>query len=113
MVQCCRVPKVFRTRFTPGPVTRVMKLDKRKIHWIIWQKQKWVTTKQIALDMKISRRRVQHIWKSYAESKQKPAIGENMGRPRKPFDEREAEVIAENLRDIEADTKGQARYLGI
>ena len=30
----CVVPKVFRTRFTPGPVTRVMKLDQRKIHWI-------------------------------------------------------------------------------
>ena len=72
-----------------------MKLDQRKIHWIIRQKQKGVTTKQIALDMKISRRRVQQIWKSYAESKQEPSIGENMGRPRKPFDEREAEVIGE------------------
>jgi putative transposase len=72
-----------------------MKLDQRKIHWIIRQKQKGVTIKQIALDMKISRRRVQQIWKSYAESKQEPSIGENMGRPRKPFDEREAEVIGE------------------
>jgi putative transposase len=72
-----------------------MKLDQRKIHWIIRQKQKGVTTKQIALDMKISRRRVQQIWKSYAETKQEPAIGENMGRPRKLFDEREAEVIGE------------------
>jgi transposase len=52
----CRVLKVFRTRFTPVPVTRVMKLDPRKIHWIIRQKQNGVTTKQIALDMKISRR---------------------------------------------------------
>ena len=94
-MQICVVPKVFRTRFTPGPVTRVMKLDQRKIHWIIRQKQKGVTIKQIALDMKISRRRVQQIWKSYAESKQEPSIGENMGRPRKPFDEREAEVIGE------------------
>jgi hypothetical protein len=51
--------------------------------------------KQIALDMKISRRRVQQIWKCYMESKQEPAIDENMGRPRKPFDEREAEVIGE------------------
>ena len=30
-----------------------MKLDQRKIHWIIRQKQKGVSTKQIALDMKI------------------------------------------------------------
>ncbi|MCX6672469.1 MAG: IS481 family transposase, partial [Methanothrix sp.] len=42
-----------------------MKLDQRKIHWIIRQKQKGVSTKQIALDMKISRRRVQQIWKDY------------------------------------------------
>jgi putative transposase len=75
-----------------------MKLDQRKIHWIIRQKQKGVTTKQIALDMKISRRRVQQIWKNYAESKQEPAIGENMGRPRKPFDEREAQVVGEGYR---------------
>jgi putative transposase len=72
-----------------------MKLDQRKIHWIIRQKQTGVTTKQIALDMEISRRRVQQIWKSYAETKREPAIGENMGRPRKLFDEREAEVIGE------------------
>jgi len=58
-------------------------------------KAEGVTTKQISLDMKISRRRVQQIWKSYSESKQEPAIGENMGWPRKPFDEREAEVIGE------------------
>jgi putative transposase len=57
-----------------------------------------VTTKLIAQDMKISRRRVQQIWKSYAESKQEPAIGENMGRPRKPFDEHEAQVVGEGYR---------------
>ena len=91
----CRVLKVFRTRFSYAPVTRVMKLDQRKIHWIIGQKLKGVTTKEIALDMKISRRRVQQIWKSYKEQKQEPTVGENMGRPRKPFDEREARVVGE------------------
>ena len=98
MCKLAGVLKVFRTRFSYGPVTRVMKLDQRKIHWIIRQKQKGVTTKQIAQDMKISRRRVQQIWKSYAESKQEPVIGENMGRPRKPFDEREAQVVGEGYR---------------
>lgn len=72
-----------------------MKLDQRKIHWIIRQKQKGVTTKQIALDMKISRRRVQQIWKIYTEGGREPILGENMGRPRKPFDKKEAEVIDE------------------
>jgi putative transposase len=72
-----------------------MKLDQRKVHWIIRQKLKGVGTKQIALDMKITRRRVQQIWKSYEEEKQELAIGKNMGRPRKPFDEREAQVVGE------------------
>ena len=62
---------------------------------MIQQKQKGVATKQIAQDMKISRRRVQQIWKSYAEGKQEPAVGENMGRPRKPFDDKEAQVVGE------------------
>jgi putative transposase len=31
------------------------------------------------------------------ESKQEPAIGENMGRPRKLFDEREAEIVGEAI----------------
>jgi len=72
-----------------------MKLDQRKTHWIIRQKQKGVQTKQIALDMKISRRRVQQIWKSFKEHNQEPQIGQNMGRPRKPLDDQEAQVIVE------------------
>jgi len=75
-----------------------MKLDQRKVHWIIRQKQKGVTTEQIAQDMKISKRRVQQIWKSYAESKQEPSIGENMCQPKKPFEEREAQVVGEGYR---------------
>jgi len=71
----CRVLKVFRTRFSPEPATRVMKLNKRKIHWIIRQKQKGVSTKEVALDMRILRRRVQQIWKSYETTGQEPAIG--------------------------------------
>ena len=72
-----------------------MKLDQRKIHWIFRQNQKGVPTKQIASDMKISRRRVQQVLKSYREHMQEPTVGENMGRPRKPFEEREAQVISE------------------
>jgi polyribonucleotide nucleotidyltransferase len=58
-----------------------MKLDQRKIHWIIRQKQKNVTAKQIAFDMKISWRRVQQIWKIYAESKQDLQSAKTWGGP--------------------------------
>jgi hypothetical protein len=70
-----------------------MRLDQRKIHWIIRQKQKDVTTKPIALDMKKSQRRVQQIGKGYVDSGQEPAVSENMDRPRKLFDERESQVV--------------------
>jgi putative transposase len=53
-----------------------MKLDQRKIHWIIRQK----------------------IWKDYLDNGQEPTVGENMGRPRKPFDEREAQIVGEGYR---------------
>lgn len=72
-----------------------MKLDQQKIRWIIRQKQKGVTIKQIALDMNISRRRVQQIWKSYAEGWREPVLGETMGRPKRPFDEKESQVAGE------------------
>ncbi len=45
--------------------------------------------------MKISRRRVQQVWKIYKTTGQEPAIGENMGRPKKLFDEREAQINGE------------------
>jgi len=96
----CVVPKVFRTRFSPEPVTRVMKLNKRKIHWIIRQKQKGVPTKQIALDMKISRRRVQQLWKGYVDTGREPATCENMGQPKKLFDKREAHILRIRIKRI-------------
>lgn len=45
--------------------------------------------------MKILRRRVQQIWKSYVEWRQVPVLCENMGRPRKPLSENEAQVVGE------------------
>jgi len=70
-----------------------MKLSRKKVHWIIRQKQKGVGTKEIARDMKVSRRRVQQIWKCFRETDREPVLGKNLGRPRKPYDKREAEII--------------------
>jgi putative transposase len=90
-----------------------MKLNKRKIHWIIRQKPKGVPTKQIALDMKISRRRVQQLWKGYETPGEKPAIGENVGRPKKLFDKREAQIMRIRRKRIGAngfDTNGSTVF---
>jgi putative transposase len=74
-----------------------MKLSRRKAHWTIRHKQKVVGTKEIARDMKVSRRRVQQIWKSSHETGEEPIIGQNIGRPKKPYVKREAEMIATGL----------------
>jgi putative transposase len=71
-----------------------MKLNKRKIHWIIREKKKGVTTNQIARDMKISTRRVQQVWKQYLDTGIEPVIGEDIGRPKKPYGLKEAQIVA-------------------
>jgi putative transposase len=70
-----------------------MKLNKRKIHWIIREKKKGATTSEIARDMKISTRRVQQVWKQYLDTGIEPVIGEDIGRPKKPYDSKEAQLV--------------------
>jgi transposase InsO family protein len=70
-----------------------MKLNRRKVHWIIRQKQKGVGTKEIGRDMKVSRRRVQQIWKYFQETGLEPVLGQNLGRPKKPYIKREADIV--------------------
>ena len=43
--------------------------------------------------MKISSRRVQQILKEYRETGKEPSLGENLGRPAKPYDENEAQIV--------------------
>jgi hypothetical protein len=40
-----------------------------------------MTTKEISRDMKVSRRRVQQIWKYFKETGKEPILGKNIGRP--------------------------------
>jgi putative transposase len=70
-----------------------MKLNKTKVRYILRQNRKGVATEEIALDVKVSQRRVQQIIKEYNETGQEPVLGEKVGRPRKPYIEKEAEVI--------------------
>jgi len=72
-----------------------MKLNKAKIRWIIRQKHKGVATKDIARDMKVSTRRVQQILREYRKTGKEPSLGENLGRPAKPYDEHEAQIVKE------------------
>jgi len=70
-----------------------MKLNRRKVHWIIRQKQKGVPTNEIAREMKVTRRRIQQVWKHYVDTGCEPVLGLCLGRPRKPYDQDEATVV--------------------
>jgi putative transposase len=70
-----------------------MKLNRRKIHLIIRQKQEGVSSREIVKDIEISSRRVNQIWKYFREHGREPIIGKGVGRPRKPYDEREAQIV--------------------
>lgn len=83
------------SRFSPEISVQSVKLNKRKIRYIINHRKKGESSETIAVDMKISRRRVEQIWKQYKETGKEPKIGINMGRPKDPFDPVEAEIIIE------------------
>jgi putative transposase len=72
-----------------------MKLSRRKVHWLIRQKQEGVSSKEIARHIDISCRRVEHIWKYFRDHGHEPIIGNGVGRPRKPYDEKEAQIVKE------------------
>jgi putative transposase len=52
-----------------------------------------VTSKDLAITMKLSRRGVEQILKSYRDTGDEPLVGTKMGPPTKPFDTHEAEIV--------------------
>jgi len=57
--------------------------------------QEGVSAKEIAGHIDISCRRVEHIWKYFRDHGHEPIIGNGVGRPRKPYDEKEAQIVKE------------------
>ncbi len=64
----CAVPKRFRIKLLPGTSVQGMKLNKKRMHWLANQKKKEVTSEAVARDMKLSKTRVEQIWKKYRET---------------------------------------------
>src|SRR5512137_1510496 len=91
----CRVPKLFLSELSPESLAQAMKLNRRKIHEIIRQKQEGVLSREIAEDIEISCRRVDQIWKYFKDHGREPIIGNRVGRPRKSYDEKEAQLVKE------------------
>jgi putative transposase len=70
-----------------------MKLTRAKVRFILRQSGKGVATREIARDMKGSQRRVQQVIKEYNDTGREPVYGERIGRPSKPYDKREAQIV--------------------
>lgn len=78
---------------------RLMKLNGKKIRWIIGQKLKGESTSTIAEIQGISYRRVQHIYKEYNETGQSPEVGPNLGRPKKQLSSDDKELTDQAYSD--------------
>jgi putative transposase len=72
-----------------------MKLTEAKVRFILRQNRKGVATKEIALYMKVTQRRVQQVLKDSREIGHDPVYGKDVGRPRRPYDEMEAQIVQE------------------
>ena len=95
---CCIVPKVFPTLKSvehPFPILESMKLNKKKIRYIIRNKKREMSSKELGIQMKVSKRRVNQIWQEYQDTGKEPIIGQNMGRPSIPLLADEKEVVKE------------------
>ncbi len=72
-----------------------MKLTRRRIRWLIKRKKEGMSSKSIARALKISKRRVNQVWRMYMDSGEIPVIGENIGRPKREITERERRIVLE------------------
>ncbi len=72
-----------------------MKLTKKKVRYIVRWKERGKSSSELARELKISKRRVNQIWKEYRESGELPEIGTNVGRPRKMIREEERRIVKE------------------
>ncbi len=88
----CVVPKRFPTC---SKSFQMMKLTKKKLRYLIRWKKRGKTSREIAMELKISKRRVNQIWKEYMETGEIPEIGKNLGRPKKEITEKEREIVLE------------------
>ncbi len=71
-----------------------MKLNNRKIRWLIQEKLKGTGSGELALIQKVTRRRVEQLWQTYKKTETIPTL-KNPGRPRRNGDLKEATLILE------------------
>ena len=97
--RCCIVPKLFPTSINIENTIDflgLMKLNPKRIRYLIRKKKQGVSSKTIAFRLKVSKRRVNQIWQEYKKTGEQPIIGQYVGRPVKPLTEEEATVIKQS-----------------
>ena len=72
-----------------------MKLTKKKVKYLIRWKERGKSSREIGIELHISKRRVNQVWKECRETGEIPEIGKNLGRPRKEITEEEREMVLE------------------
>lgn len=87
----CVIPKLFPY----GEFTPCMKLTKTKLLETLRRKNQGWTTCQARKIARISIRRVNQVWKEYQETGKIPEIGKNNGRPAKPIEKWEINIVKE------------------
>jgi putative transposase len=95
----CFITKLFRAKYVGCKPLSIVKLNGKKIRWIIAQKLKGESTSTIAEIQGISARRVQQIYKEYIETSKLPQIGSNLGRPKKLLSNDDKKLIAQAYSD--------------
>jgi transposase InsO family protein len=76
-----------------------VKLNGKKIRWIIAQKLIGESTSTIAEIQGISARRIHQIYKEYVDTGQPPQIGNDLGRPTKPLSSDEKKLVDQTYSD--------------
>ncbi len=77
-----------------------MKLNKKKIEFIVRKRKQGMSTYQIRKEMKISERRVNQILEIHRKTGKMPMIGQNIGRPKKPLYKYERNSIIECYKEF-------------
>jgi len=75
-----------------------VKLNDRKVQWIIHEKSKGRGSGELALIQKVTRRRVEQLWQAYRLTGQMPTL-KHPGRPKRDVDLKEAVIVLETYQE--------------
>ena len=79
----------------------MVKLDEKKINWLIKWKQRGHKNADIANGLKITPRRVQQIYSQYRTTRKIPIL-KTPGRPRKPITAQEIKLVKQTQKKYHA-----------